>query len=416
MSDPRDIRMRGFQHRSPVEAGWAYLREHTSFVQEEEVIDLDDATGRVLSLDVTPRSAIPDFARSAMDGFALRSEETNGASPSSPCALRIVGSSFPGRECTSVVVPGSTVRIMTGAPLPHGANAVLPVELSRATSDSSIVEAIASVSSGKNVTLPGEDIQVGQLLLPKGRCLRPQDVAVLASLGMTKCVVWAKPTVSILVTGNELVAPGSERQRFEIYDANTSLLRSLVQRDGGVVAESLRLGDSRDSFRKALLHASADVVLISGGSSVGLEDFAPIVVRELGELPIHGLALRPAGPAGIGRIGRKLVFLLPGNPVACLCAYDFFAGRAIRRMAVRRGDWPYETRSLSLSHAVESEVGRMDYVRVRMVGNRAEPLAVRGASSLSSTVVADGFFLIRPSDSGYAAGTQVQVYLYDGTS
>ena len=151
----------------------------------------------------------------------------------------------------------------------------------------------------------------------------------------------------ILVTGNEVMAPGRRRRaRIEIYDANSYMLRGLVARDGGVLEAHHRLGDDPDAIRDALLAPGADVILVSGGSSVGSEDHAPRLLAEVGELAIHGVAMRPSSPAGVGRIGATLVFLLPGNPVSCLCAYDFFAGRAIRLRGGRPRDWPHRTRAL----------------------------------------------------------------------
>jgi molybdopterin molybdotransferase len=161
------------------------------------------------------------------------------------------------------------------------------------------------------------------------------------------------------------------------------------------------------------MRTDSDVVLVSGGSSVGQEDHAPALLREHGELAIHGLAMRPSSPAGMGRLGERLVFLLPGNPVSCLCAYDFFAGRAIRALGGRAVDWPYGRITAPLARKIVSTVGRLDYQRVRVVAGRVEPLAISGASILSSTVRADGFVLVPPDSEGYPPGVEVEVLLYD---
>jgi molybdopterin molybdotransferase len=153
-------------------------------------------------------------------------------------------------------------------------------------------------------------------------------------------------------------------------------------------------------------------VLVSGGSSVGQEDHAPTLLATHGELPIHGIAMRPSSPTGLGLLDGRLVILLPGNPVSCLCAYDFFAGRAIRRMAGRPADWPYHTVSLPLVRKVVSTVGRDDYLRVRLVDGGVEPLSIGGASVLSSTTRADGFVLVPSDKEGYPPQTKVTVYLY----
>ncbi len=160
------------------------------------------------------------------------------------------------------------------------------------------------------------------------------------------------------------------------------------------------------------LLADADIVIVSGGSSVGIEDLAPMLVAQYGELAIHGIAMRPSSPTGMGRIGHRLVFLLPGNPVSTLCAYDFFAGRAIRALGGRPKDWPYRAVPGKLTRKISSPIGRLDYARVKISCGSVEPLAVAGASLLSSTTRADGFVLIDGDSEGYPAGAEVTVWLY----
>ena len=168
-------------------------------------------------------------------------------------------------------------------------------------------------------------------------------------------------------------------------------------------------------IRSAILLASkrADALLISGGSSTGPEDHAPGLIAELGELAVHGIAIRPASPAGLGFLGRIPVVLLPGNPVSCLCAYDFFAGPIVRRLGGRPPEWPYRPAELPLGRKLASVVGRVDYARVSIVDGRVEPLAISGASILSSTTRSDGFVVVPADLEGYPAGAFVTVWLYD---
>jgi molybdopterin molybdotransferase len=191
------------------------------------------------------------------------------------------------------------------------------------------------------------------------------------------------------------------------------MLRGLVDRDGGVLENHHRLGDDPAVIRAALRDAGADVILVSGGSSVGSEDHAPRLVAELGELAIHGVAMRPSSPAGVGRIGGTLVFLLPGNPVSCLCAYDFFAGRAIRLQGGRSGDWPHRSVRAQVARKIVSAIGRVDYCRVRIVDGAVEPIALSGASVLSSTTRADAFVIVPAESEGYGPGSEVVAYLYE---
>jgi molybdopterin molybdotransferase len=215
------------------------------------------------------------------------------------------------------------------------------------------------------------------------------------------------------VTGNEVIAPGRPKALHDIYDANSSMLRGLVERDGGALEAHVRTGDDVEAIRAAITAAGADVVLVSGGSSVGTEDHAPRLLAEAGELAIHGVAMRPSSPAGCGRIGETLVFLLPGNPVSCLCAYDFFAGRAIRLRGGLAAPWPYPQRRATVARKIVSAIGRVDYCRVRLRDGVVEPLALSGASVLSSTTRADGFVIVPADSEGCAPGSEVTVHLYD---
>jgi molybdopterin molybdotransferase len=190
------------------------------------------------------------------------------------------------------------------------------------------------------------------------------------------------------------------------------MLSALVRRDGGEPSHPGIVPDEPQAILEAM-RAEADVVLVSGGSSVGQEDYAAALLAEHGSLPIHGIAMRPSSPTGMGLLGERLVFLLPGNPVSCLCAYDHFAGRAIRALGGRSTDWPYRRVAAPLSRKVVSTVGRHDYLRVRLVDGRVEPLAISGSAILSSTTRADGFVLVPPDKEGFPAGAMVEVLLYD---
>jgi molybdopterin molybdotransferase len=346
-----------------------------------------------------------------MDGYALRGSETFGAGPYNPLEFDIVGEALPGRPFPGAVQPGQAVRIMTGAPLPQGADAVLQAEAAEETGGR--VSVADAVSPGRHVGRRGEDIEAGTVVLRAGRVLRPQDLGVLASLGATPVTVVRQPTVAILVTGDELLPCGSRPEGYRIVDSNSVMLQALIRRDGGLPATALLIPDRYEAVREAIRAAQADVVLVSGGSSVGKEDHAPRVLAELGELLVHGVALRPASPTGVGFLDRRPVFLLPGNPVSCLCAYDLFAGVAVRRSGGRSPELPYRSCRLPLARKIASAVGRVDYVRVLVRDGQIEPLATSGASVLSSTTRADGFVLVPRDSEGYPAGEQAQVLLYE---
>jgi molybdopterin molybdotransferase len=189
------------------------------------------------------------------------------------------------------------------------------------------------------------------------------------------------------------------------------MLAALVQRDGGDVLFPGLVRDVPELILDAI-QTEADVIIVSGGSSVGIEDVAPTLVAQHGELAVHGIAMRPSSPTGLGRVGNRIVFLLPGNPVSSLCAYDFFAGRAIRVLGGRNREWPYRKFTGRLTRKISSPIGRLDYARVKLENGMVEPLAVAGASLLTSTTRADGFVIVGDDSEGFAAGADVDVWLY----
>lgn len=411
-----DVRMKGFASRTTVEAAIAWIDSQLPEFHQlaTEVVSLLHAGGRVLAEDVISRVAVPGFRRSMMDGFALRAEETYGATAYNALPLDIVGTSFPGSPFPGKVNRGQAVRIMTGAPMPDGSDAVLPVEQTATTEAAGHGQSLlvtGELSAGKHVGAIGEDVRIGTAVLSAGRILRAQDVGLLSSIGCNEVKVIRKPRVRILITGNEVLPPGTAPHGFQITDANGPMLHSLATRDGGFPMMPGIIPDVPEALLTALVEP-ADIVLVSGGSSVGLEDHAPRLVDEHGTLAIHGIAMRPSSPAGLGRLGNSLVFLLPGNPVSCLCAYDFFAGRATRVLGGLSRDWPHRRIKAMLSRKLVSTVGRVDYARVKLNGEFAEPLAVSGASILTSTTLADGFVIVPADSEGYATGTQVEVLLY----
>jgi molybdopterin molybdotransferase len=413
-----DVRMRGFAQRHTVDAALAWLDAQLQPLTSE-IIPLHVAAGRVLAASVASEVDVPGFDRAMMDGYAVLADSTEGASAYTPLQLKVVGESMPGCPFGGVVRNGEAVRIMTGAPMPSGSDAVLPAEWIGAETDEAgtyvgrphLISAEAAVSPGKHVGKLGEDITRGTTLLQSGRVLRPQDLGVLSSVGQAEVQVVRRPRVRLVVTGNELLPSGMRPRGFHITDANGPMLGALIVRDGGVVDFPGLVKDERDAILEAL-HSDADIVIVSGGTSVGIEDLAPMLVAQYGELAVHGIAMRPSSPTGLGRIENRIIVLLPGNPVSSLCAYDFFAGRAIRVLGGRGKEWPYRAVNGRLNRKISSPIGRLDYARVTIADGLVEPLAVTGASVLSSTTRADGFVIVGEDSEGFPAGAQVEVWLY----
>src|SRR3984885_6416787 len=413
-----DVRMRGFAQRHTVDAALAWLDAQLQPLTSE-IIPLHVAAGRVLAASVASEVDVPGFDRAMMDGYAVLADSTEGARAYTPLQLKVVGESMPGCPFGGVVRNGEAVRIMTGAPMPSGSDAVLPAEWIGADGDEAgtnvgrphLISAEAAVSPGKHVGKLGEDITRGTTLLQSGRVLRPQDLGVLSSVGQAEVQVVRRPRVRLVVTGNDLLPSGMRPRAFHITDANGPMLGALIVRDGGFVDFPGLVKDERDAILEAL-HSDADIVIVSGGTSVGIEDLAPMLVAQYGELAVHGIAMRPSSPTGLGRLENRIIILLPGNPVSSLCAYDFFVGRAIRVLGGRSKEWPYRAVCGRLNRKISSPIGRLDYSRVRIADGLVEPLAVTGASVLSSTTRADGFVIVNEDSEGFPAGAEVEVWLY----
>ena len=402
--------MRGFAERADVEEVERFLEKQARPLPAETVA-LQACAGRVLAEDVIAPVDVPGFARAAMDGFAVRGEDTFGATAYNALTLERIGESLPGRPFRGTLGAGQAVRIMTGASVPEGADAVLMAE--HAQERGGRVAVHEAVSPAKHVGAVGEDIRRGERVLAAGRRLRPQDLGLLASIGCAEPRCVRRPRVALVITGDELLPAGSLPEGARIVDSNSAMLRALVERDGGELRPFEILPDEPKRIRAALADESADVVLVSGGSSVGQEDHAPQLLAELGTLDFHGVSMRPSSPAGCGRIGARLVFLLPGNPVSCLCAYEFFAGPSLRALGGRSRAWPHRRVRVPLARKIASEVGRTDYVRVAIEDGRALPIATAGASILSSTVRAAGAVIVPRELEGMPEGAEVEVRLYD---
>lgn len=409
-----DPRMRGFRTRASVAEVLAWIDASIGRLGEEAV-GLAHAAGRVLAGPVRAGVSVPHFDRAAMDGYALRGEETHGSDPYNPAVFRVIGAARPGRPFDADVRPGEAVEIATGALLPRGADAVAMVETTRGVEGGSVA-VFEPVAVGRHIGRVGEDVEEGAIVFEAGRVLRPQDLGVLSAIGCPSVRAVRRPRVRIVVTGDELLPAGSAPRGSCIPDMNSPMLAALAARDGASVEIIGPLRDDRELLRGAVDAAAleSDLVLITGGSSTGPEDHAPSLVAELGQLVVHGVAIRPASPFGLGLIGGVPVALLPGNPVSCLCAYDFFAGRIARRLAGRAADWPYRLEPRPLSVKLDSVLGRTDYVRARLdEDGRVEPIAVSGASVLSSTTRADGFVVVTPDLEGLPAGATVDLWRYD---
>lgn len=379
----------------------------------EESVSIAAGLGRTIAHDLVAPTDVPAYRRSAVDGFAVRSTDL-----AEPSELQIVGSIVAGGDATEVAARMSSVarsccRVATGAPLPAAADAVVMVE--HVELRSSLRAAFKDkVAAGKHVIGVGEDVQLGERLLTRGRRLRAQDLGVLASLGLEQIEVQRAPKVEIVVTGNEIVALGCARSGTQIVDSNSIVLSQLAKTDGAEVAPASYTGDDPSRIEQCLLASRADVLLVSGGSSVGEEDHAPRVLERVGSVAFRGVRMRPGSPTAFGNVGSKAVFLVPGHPLACLAAYETLIGPFLRVLGARHPSWPHRALDAVLARAIESAPERTDYVRVeRLADGTFCPMARHlGASNLSSALRADGVVLVPSDVVRIDAGAVVRVFLY----
>ncbi len=388
---------------------------------DTETVQLRDSAGRVLAEDVTAPDQLPPFSRSTMDGFAVRARDTFGCSESEPALLTIVGEIAMGTSGRDITLrPGQTSRIWTGGELAEKSDAVVMIEYSHLM-DEETVEIFRPVAPGENVIRAGEDTEQDQVVLAKGRKLRPQDVGVLAGLGITTVIVHRRPVVAILSTGDELVPPDQQPGPGQIRDINSTTLAALVEESGGIANQIGIINDDFDNMfaacRDAL--ANADMVLLSGGSSVGQRDFTLQVLERLedSELLAHGVAIRPGKPTILARTGNKALFGLPGHVASAMVVYYLFVRPLLRRFAGMTTDLGLLPIQAITGEQIPSAIGREEYVRVQLVrqpdGRPPVALPIYGKSGLLTPLVkADGLLVIDRDSEGLDKGKTAQVLLF----
>ncbi len=386
--------------------------EHVHETGEEE-IRFSDALSRVLSRDVISAMDNPPFDRAMMDGYAVIAKDTERASSSTPVGLKLVGAVAIGDYPTITLKAGEAVNIMTGAPIPNGADSVLRVEYSRKQGDA--VEVLEHITPGKDISKRGEDVKARDVLLKKGRVLKPHDLGVLAATGNLTVWVQTQPKVVVVSTGSELVEPGKDLSPGSIYDINTFTLSSLVKEVGGQPIEREIIRDDEKELEN-LLRSDWDVLVLSGATSVGEKDFVPEVIKRHGKVLLHGVNIRPGSPAGFGIVNGRPVFMLPGFPVSCIATFEHFVAPYIQMMLGKDISPRHRAVTGTLEKAVTSPKGRVDFVRVKVRGEEenltVSPITAKGSSLITTLSKSDGYLLIDEEIENIDAGEQVKVYLY----
>lgn len=371
-------------------------------VDGTEVLPIGDCDGRIAGEDVFAGTDVPHYRRAAMDGFAVRASDTMGAGSNSPAILRL------GQN----VEKGICTWVHTGSLVPDWADAVVMMEDTVVHGD--MVEVFFQVHPLKNVGEIGEDIRKGELIIKEGHMIRPCDIAVLASLGIEKIKVIRKPIVAIIPTGEELVPRGSKIPgEGEVYETNGLMTSLYIRKWGGVPRLMDIVTDDPEKIKEAIQRVSgADMIIISGGTSVGKRDYVPAVVESLGTLQVHGVGISPGKPTALGFVNVKPVVCMPGYPVAGMVALYFFARPALRKLA-HINDEPDRVVRAVLSEKIPGRTGYKTFARVRLDKGKAVPLATSGAGILSSVSKADGFVIIPENVEGKSKGEEVDVVIIE---
>ena len=375
---------------------------------DSETVSVGAAAGRTLAAPVRARRAVPHYERAAMDGYAVRAEDTQRAGRS-PVALDVTAED---------VGPRNAAQVHTGSHLPDGADAVVMVEQTRDFGDT--VEVEASVTPGENVAPVGEDVDTDQHLYDTGHRLAAADLGLLRGAGYDEVEVYERPRVSVVPTGEELVPAGEEPEPGEIVETNGLSVARLVERWGGQATYREIVTDDIDALGAAIdRDTDHDIVVTTGGTSVGERDLLPAVVGERGSVEVHGLAVRPGHPAGFGVVDDTLVLMLPGYPVSCLVV----ATQLLRPALARAGGFdpdPIPRTPGVLERKVPSEPGMRTFARVSVEGPEADgeqatvtPTRTSGAGVLSSVTLSDGWVVVPEGSEGYEAGREVAVERWD---
>jgi molybdenum cofactor synthesis domain-containing protein len=379
-------------------------------IARTERVRLEDGAGRVAAADVTSPIDVPPFARSAMDGYAVVAATTEGASRSSPSRLRLLDRIYTGQPSAVTVTPGACAEIATGAPLPAGADAVVMVEDTAKHGDHDI-DIFSPAGAGQNIGRRGADIVAGDRVVAAADLLSPSRVGALAAIGCTGVEVYARPRVAILSTGNEVIEPGQALAPGQIFDVNRFTLGAIVSTHGGIPETHRAAQDTVEALIASLdACRTADLIVFSGGSSVGERDLVVDAIAARGEMIFHGIAVRPGKPTGFAMVSGTPFFGMPGNPTSCLSnAYILLVPflRAVARLP------PHAPRiaRVPLGRRIVSAANRHQFYTVRLRDGVAHP-AFKGSGDITSLSQADGYIEIAADRDTVDEGAIVDVTLF----
>jgi molybdenum cofactor synthesis domain-containing protein len=379
-------------------------------IDRTETLPLHHANGRVLARDVVSPEDVPAFSRAAMDGYAVRAADLKGASRTEPRTLRRIEKIFTGQVAARDIHAGECIEIATGAPLPSGADAVVMVEETE-DAPAETVRIFSEVKPQQNVGRRGADIQAGQTVLRAGETLNSSRLGALAAIGAATVEVYERPRVAILPTGNEVVEPGLKLQAGQVYDINRFTLSAVVSEHGGTAVPYPTAPDKLDDLVRALEDClTNDIIVFSGGSSVGERDLVLDAISARGEVLFHGIAVKPGKPTAFGVVAGKPVFGMPGYPASCLTNAYVLLVPLLRRIAHLAPQQIRQT-TLPLARRVVSAPGRHQFYTVQVVDGSAVP-AFKASGDITSMSLADGYIEIPADVDAIEQGTLVDVKLF----
>jgi molybdenum cofactor synthesis domain-containing protein len=402
--------MKTFRLLVSLEEALQRVYNRTSQVERVEEINLDDAVGRVSAENVKASFDVPSFDRSAMDGYCVRAEDVYGASQFKPVRLRITGSIGVDEEPRKTVERGECVQVATGSIIPEGGNAVVMYEHTERDGDDVLV--YRPVYPGENISKKGSDISAGKEIIKSGDYLNASKIGVLAALGISRVKVYEKPTVLIIPTGSELARVGENKSGVQIYDINSHTLAAVIRENGGIPVLHDIVPDDEEKIEKALEEGfERDLIVITGGSSVGAKDVIYDLLSKRGEVLFHGVQVKPGKPT-VGAVFKgRVVLAMPGHPTSCLSNAYLFLRPVLRRIA-RLPETSLRTVKARLSKRVVSTLGRRFFLTVRLRNGEAEPV-FKESSAITSMAEADGYAVIPENADTVEKGDWVEVHLFE---
>ncbi len=386
----------------------AIILKTVSKIKRKEKISIENVSRRILAENIIAKLNVPPFNRSAMDGYAVKAEDTFGASGFNPIKLKLVGVQHAGEQWSGEIKHDECVQVATGSPVPGGSNSVVMVEYTKL--DGSFVEILKPVYPKANISPEGEDLKEGDLVLESGEVLSPAKIGVLAALNIQIVTVLEKPKVGVYSTGTEIIPLGTDLEPSQIYDVNSYTMASVISSMGCIPIRHEIVGDEREAIEAAIKQASKyDLGVFSGGSSVGVRDLFAEVIEDLGEIFFHGVQVKPGKPTLFGEVNSSPIFGMPGYPTSCLSNSYIFLAPALKKIAGLPNIPPIQVKA-KMGQRFVSSSGREQFLTVKIEHNTAIPV-FKKSGDITSMASADGYIILPVNLDVIEEGEEVTVTL-----